>query len=199
MHAFQSGSPIGKSDRVNSMMSRRNLYEDKIYVLNSCFEYKMTQTARRVPCTEYYKYMTTIIVRCLQEGIPWPISIATFPLGKATKIVAVSCLQKLPRNSRRFTPETLRRTPTKYNLRRSVFCIFDHFSTINIISFTSWNFKQQQELFKKNQNAPGPSEYPPVRGENMSKRLGGIKGCKYKTSSWHLNGFPDGNNIGSTV
>ena len=24
----------------------------------------------------------------------------------------------------------------------------------------------------------------------MSKRLGGIKGCKYKTSSWHLNGFP---------
>ena len=29
----------------------------------------------------------------------------------------------------------------------------------------------------------------------MSKRLGGIKGCKYKTSSWHLNGFPDGNSI----
>ena len=23
----------------------------------------------------------------------------------------------------------------------------------------------------------------------MSKRLGGIKGCKYKTSSWHINGF----------
>ena len=50
-------------------------------------------------------------------------------------------------------------------------------------------------------NAPRPSEHPPVRGENMSKRLGlgGIKGCKYKTSSWHLNGFPDGNNIESTV
>ena len=31
------------------------------------------------------------------------------------------------------------------------------------------------------------------------KRLGRIKGCKYKTSPWHLNGFPDGNNIGSTV
>ena len=30
----------------------------------------------------------------------------------------------------------------------------------------------------------------------MSKRLGGIKGCEYKTSSWPLNGFPDGNNIG---
>ena len=26
----------------------------------------------------------------------------------------------------------------------------------------------------------------------MSKRLGGIIGCKYKTSSWYLNGFPDG-------
>ncbi|CAM9899582.1 unnamed protein product [Ascophyllum nodosum] len=33
----------------------------------------------------------------------------------------------------------------------------------------------------------------------MSKRLGGIKGCKYKTSSWHLNRFPDADNIGSTV
>ena len=49
----------------------------------------------------------------------------------------------------------------------------------------------------KKQNAPRPSEHPPVRGEKMSKRLGGIKDCKYKTSSWHLNGFPDGNNIGS--
>ena len=54
-------------------------------------------------------------------------------------------------------------------------------------------------FFKKNQNAPRPSEHPPVRGEKMSKRLGGIKGCKFKISSWHLNGFPDGNNIGSTV
>ena len=24
----------------------------------------------------------------------------------------------------------------------------------------------------------------------MSKRLGGLVDCKYKTSSWHLNGFP---------
>ena len=55
-------------------------------------------------------------------------------------------------------------------------------------------------FLKKNQNAPRPSEHPPVRGEKMSKRLGGIKGSKYKTSSWHLNGFPDGSNIiGSTV
>ena len=52
---------------------------------------------------------------------------------------------------------------------------------------------------KKNQNAPRPSEHPPVRGEKMSKRLGGIKGCKYKTCSWHIKGFPDGNCIGSTV
>ena len=35
---------------------------------------------------------------------------------------------------------------------------------------------------KKNQNAPRPSEHPPVMGKKMSKRLGGIKGCKYKTS-----------------
>ena len=50
--------------------------------------------------------------------------------------------------------------------------------------------------FKKNHNAPRLSEHPPVRGGEMSKRLGGIKeGCKYKTSSWHLNGFPDGNVI----
>ena len=33
---------------------------------------------------------------------------------------------------------------------------------------------------KKNQNTPRPSEHPPVMGEKMSKRLGGIKGCKYK-------------------
>ena len=26
----------------------------------------------------------------------------------------------------------------------------------------------------------------------MSKRLGGIIDCKGQTSSWHLNGFPDG-------
>ena len=52
---------------------------------------------------------------------------------------------------------------------------------------------------RENRNAPRPSEHPPVRGKKMSKRLGGIKGCKYKTSSWHLNGFPYGGNIGSTV
>ena len=39
----------------------------------------------------------------------------------------------------------------------------------------------------------------PHRGEKMSKRLGGIIGCKGKTSSRHLDGFPDGSNIGSTV
>ena len=39
----------------------------------------------------------------------------------------------------------------------------------------------------------------PQSGGKISKRLGGIIGCKYKTSSWHLKGFPDGSNIGSTV
>ena len=52
---------------------------------------------------------------------------------------------------------------------------------------------------KKNQNAPRPSEYAPARGEEMSKRLGGIIGFKDKTSLWYLNGFPDGSDIGSTV
>ena len=56
-----------------------------------------------------------------------------------------------------------------------------------------------RRFLKKNQSAPRSSEHPPVMGGKMSKRLGGIKGCKYKTSSWHLNRFPDGNNIGSTV
>ena len=46
------------------------------------------------------------------------------------------------------------------------------------------------KCLKKKQNAPRPSEHPPVRGEKMAKRLGGIIDCKYKTSSWHWNGFP---------
>ena len=44
----------------------------------------------------------------------------------------------------------------------------------------------------KNLNASRPYEHPPVRGENVENVLGGIIGCKYKTSSCHLNGFPDG-------
>ena len=36
-------------------------------------------------------------------------------------------------------------------------------------------------------------------GGQTSKRLGGIIGCKNKTFSWHLNRFPDGGNLGSTV
>ena len=39
---------------------------------------------------------------------------------------------------------------------------------------------------------------PPSAGK-MSKRLGGIIGYKDKNLSWHLNGFPDDRNIGSTV
>ena len=48
-----------------------------------------------------------------------------------------------------------------------------------------------QKCLKKNMNGRRPSERPPVRG-NMSKRLGGTIGCKYKTSSWRLIGFLDG-------
>ena len=49
---------------------------------------------------------------------------------------------------------------------------------------------------KKNLNASRPYKHPSVRGENI---VGGIIGCEYKTSSWHLNGFLDGSNIGSAV
>ena len=47
----------------------------------------------------------------------------------------------------------------------------------------------------KRLNASRPYKHPSVRGENI---VDGIIGCEYKTSSWHLNGFPDdGSNIGS--
>ena len=45
-------------------------------------------------------------------------------------------------------------------------------------------------ILKKNLNADPLSI--PQAGRKMSKRLSGIVGCKYKTSSWHLNGFRDG-------
>ena len=51
---------------------------------------------------------------------------------------------------------------------------------------------------KKALNASRPSEHPSIMGE-MSKRLGGIIGCKYKISSCHLNGLPDGSKNGSTL
>ena len=43
---------------------------------------------------------------------------------------------------------------------------------------TLFSTKFHVGFLKKNPNAPRPSEHPPVRGEKMSKRLGGIKGCK---------------------
>ena len=53
---------------------------------------------------------------------------------------------------------------------------------------------------KKNLNASRPSEHPPVKEKNVKTfGLGGIIGCKDKTSSWHLNGFPDRSNIGSSI
>ena len=50
--------------------------------------------------------------------------------------------------------------------------------------------EKKKSCLKKNQSTPRPSEHPPVMGGKMPKRLGGIKGYKYKTSSWHLNGSP---------
>ena len=46
-----------------------------------------------------------------------------------------------------------------------------------------FNRQAKKWCLKKNQSAPRPPEHPPVMGEKMSKSLGGIKGCKYKTSS----------------
>ena len=53
-------------------------------------------------------------------------------------------------------------------------------------------------LFKeKSERIYRPSEHPPVRGGKYQNE---IIGCKGKTSSWHLIGFPDaGGNIRSTV
>ena len=75
-------------------------------------------------------------------------------------------------------------------------------STMPVVRTTNHTFfslNSSSMLLKKNRSTPRPSEHPPVMGEKMSKRLGGIKGCKYKTSSWHFNRFPDADNIGSTV
>ena len=47
----------------------------------------------------------------------------------------------------------------------------------------SWDSKRIPQILvacyclKKNQSTSRPSEHPPVMGEKMSKRLGGIKGC----------------------
>ena len=47
-------------------------------------------------------------------------------------------------------------------------------------------------------NASRPSDHPPVRGENVTTFRWDHR-LEDKTSSWHLNGFPDGSNIESTV
>ena len=82
-------------------------------------------------------------------------------------------------------------------LRRSFY--FPSKTDFTVLFFVRMSRISLLYFLKKNRNAPRPSEHPPVRGEKTSKRLGGIKGCKYKTSSWHLNGFPYGGTIGSTV
>ena len=45
-----------------------------------------------------------------------------------------------------------------------------------------------KRVFKKNLNAPKPSEHAPS-GEKMSKGLGGNIGCRDKTSSWYQTGI----------
>ena len=61
--------------------------------------------------------------------------------------------------------------------------IYIHNTVIHTVQHTNiyyWNKTKNSSCccLKKRQNAPRPHEYPPVRVEKMSKRLGGIKGCK---------------------
>ena len=51
---------------------------------------------------------------------------------------------------------------------------------------------------KKNQNAPRPSSIPQSGGKNV-KTFRWDHRLQYKTSSWRLNKFPYGSNLGSTV
>ena len=57
------------------------------------------------------------------------------------------------------------------------------------VALMVYKLKRNFTVFKENLNASRPSEHPPVRGEKMPKRLGGIIGCKYKTSSWCFSQF----------
>ena len=77
--------------------------------------------------------------------------------------------------------------------RRSPRCSSWFLKTAFKITYNSRNIRvsccTKSSYLKKNMNAPRPSEHP-VSGGKMSKRLGGIVGCKYETSSWYSNGFP---------
>ena len=54
-------------------------------------------------------------------------------------------------------------------------------------------------FLKKNRTHLDLLSIPRLWGGKRSKRLSGIKGCNYKPFSWHLNRFPDADNIGSTA
>ena len=72
-----------------------------------------------------------------------------------------------------------------------------YFHSCELNNITEWWYFHSRELYnttelthelsdvwiflKKNLSASRPSEHPPVRAGKMSKRLGGIIGCKYKT------------------
>ena len=58
--------------------------------------------------------------------------------------------------------------------------IVDIFDIIQQVRDTGIHLKVDKEQI--NLNTSRPSEHLPVRGEKMSKRLGGITGCKHKTS-----------------
>ena len=79
------------------------------------------------------------------------------------------------------------KVPTKYRLYADVCCcclrrnvgknIYVETNNIHLGLSLKVTITRKEAFLslKKNQNTPGPSEHPPVMGENMSKRLGGIK------------------------
>ena len=60
-------------------------------------------------------------------------------------------------------------------------------------------FRHQAACLKKNQNAPRPSEYPQVRGENVKTFIRWDHRLRIKNLFMTVKRVPDGSNIGSTV
>ena len=96
------------------------------------------------------------------------------------------------------------RSPPLYCLYTSIANCNRHAGTPGAFRFFfkhQIKIKHKQCCLKENHNAPRPFEHPPVRGEKMSKRVPGRWDQRLQIQNLFmaLNGFPDGNNIGSTV
>ena len=74
----------------------------------------------------------------------------------------------------------------------------EHICSLCNVHRTAVTFSLQTKCLKKNVNASRPSEHPSIRGENV-KTFGWDHRLQVQNILWHLNGLPDGSNIGSTV